>query len=62
MKYRQFKDNYRIWKKHYTVTVDGRRRTYEKGDVKYILYDALKGLLGGLIFIVIIFIMLSRIV
>lgn len=62
MKYKQFRDNYRIWERHYIVTPDGKRRIYEKGDMKYILYNGLKGLLGGLIFIVAMFIILSSIV
>lgn len=51
MRWRQFLDNYRIWKRNYKISGDDKYRVYEKGDWKYILYSGFKGLILGLIFL-----------
>lgn len=53
MRFRQFLDNYRIWKGNRKVRYDGKYREYEKGDGIYILFHSFLSLVYGLIFLII---------
>lgn len=46
--YKQFKDNYRIWKKYKSTYRQG-GHTYEKGDIKFELYRFIRYLIPALI-------------